>query len=265
MLLRLTKKPLSLTNLRNSRSFLTNRISRTFIKIVDHYRILGLEKKRRTLTHEELSKRFRDLAMKYHPDINDSPDAVDKFMRIKDSYETIKKDLDEADKNRAKSPSSSSPGDFKGKGGHNPYKSSSFNDFKKQTKKRADLTNYKTEEEYIFYLIFGYIHQNDPERFFLKENAEKRKTFRERVMELRDTKEDAKLTDREFINKAFITEFRGMGNIDEEEISEAERRRRNMILAGFISLAFAGVMTFTIKDYLKNVRRLDFIFWLERN
>lgn len=49
----------------------------------DYYRIFGLPK---TATKEEIKKRYRELAKKYHPDVNKSPDATAKMQEIQEAY-----------------------------------------------------------------------------------------------------------------------------------------------------------------------------------
>ena len=51
------------------------------------YRILELNK---NATKSDLEKSYRNLALKYHPDKNNSTDAVEKFKKIKDSYDFLK-------------------------------------------------------------------------------------------------------------------------------------------------------------------------------
>ena len=54
----------------------------------DYYATLGVP---RTATPEEIHKAYRNLARKYHPDLNpDDEDAKKKFQEIQHAYETLK-------------------------------------------------------------------------------------------------------------------------------------------------------------------------------
>lgn len=71
----------------------------------DLYKILGVE---RTATDKEISKAFRKLAQKYHPDHNKDPNAEDKFIEIARAYEI----LGDVDKRREYDAMSSGGGSF---------------------------------------------------------------------------------------------------------------------------------------------------------
>lgn len=49
----------------------------------DYYKVFGLSK---AATKEEVKKRYRELAKKYHPDVNKSPDATAKMQEIQEAY-----------------------------------------------------------------------------------------------------------------------------------------------------------------------------------
>jgi curved DNA-binding protein len=54
----------------------------------DYYKILGVE---RSASKDEISKAFKKLARKHHPDLNpDNPDAEAKFKEINEAYEVLK-------------------------------------------------------------------------------------------------------------------------------------------------------------------------------
>lgn len=52
----------------------------------DYYEVLGVSKDASTT---DIKKAFRTLAKKYHPDVNKSPDAEDKFKEINEAYEVL--------------------------------------------------------------------------------------------------------------------------------------------------------------------------------
>jgi len=57
------------------------------VKFKDYYEVLGLK---RSATPEEIRKAFRQLARKYHPDMNKGGKAAEeKFKEINEAYEVL--------------------------------------------------------------------------------------------------------------------------------------------------------------------------------
>ncbi|CUS02840.2 chaperone Hsp40, co-chaperone with DnaK [Candidatus Promineifilum breve] len=55
----------------------------------DYYEVLGVA---RAATKEELKKQYRSLARQYHPDVNNEPDAGERFKEISEAYEVLSDD-----------------------------------------------------------------------------------------------------------------------------------------------------------------------------
>ena len=55
----------------------------------DYYEVLGIS---RTASKDEIKSAFRRLAREYHPDVNDNPDAEEKFKEINEAYGVLSDD-----------------------------------------------------------------------------------------------------------------------------------------------------------------------------
>ena len=52
----------------------------------DYYRVLGVK---RDASEADIRKAYRKLALKYHPDKNDHPEAEEKFKEIAEAYDVL--------------------------------------------------------------------------------------------------------------------------------------------------------------------------------
>lgn len=59
----------------------------------DYYEVLGLDK---NAGAEDVKKAYRNLARKYHPDVNKAPDAEAKFKEVKEAYDVLSDDQQRA-------------------------------------------------------------------------------------------------------------------------------------------------------------------------
>ncbi len=57
------------------------------MEYIDYYNVLGIDRK---ASKEQITKAFRALAKKYHPDINKAPEAETKFKQVNEAYEVLK-------------------------------------------------------------------------------------------------------------------------------------------------------------------------------
>ncbi|MDP8207107.1 MAG: DnaJ C-terminal domain-containing protein [Candidatus Electryonea clarkiae] len=57
------------------------------VKYTDYYEAIGVDRK---ASQQEITKKYRQLARTYHPDVNKSPDAEDRFKAIQEAYAVLK-------------------------------------------------------------------------------------------------------------------------------------------------------------------------------
>jgi curved DNA-binding protein CbpA len=104
----------------NKINIILNTISKSFHKDIDfskdYYKSLGISK---SATEQEIKTAYRKLAKQYHPDINKTPSASEKFKEVTSAYEVL------SDKDKKSTYDSGSSGGGQGFNGFN-----GFNGFK---------------------------------------------------------------------------------------------------------------------------------------
>ena len=73
----------------------------------DYYEVLGVP---RDASAEQIKKAYRKLAMRYHPDVADAPDAAEKFKEIGEAYEVLHDPNKRAVYDRGGNPMGGAPG-----------------------------------------------------------------------------------------------------------------------------------------------------------
>lgn len=220
--------------------------NRYFSATSNDYKVLGINK--RGITIQKLNSRFVELSKIYHPDISSKEDSLEKFIEIRTAFENIRNEL----KQKAKDKShrfNKTKSKYERNNENNFDQSSGFQSFKNQSNlRKRRIYDFKTEEEFIYYQIFGIPFDTDPLQFFLKSNKDKREIFRERITKLHQEEYKTGMTDEEFIKTAFRTQF---VTPDSTIQLHSEKNLNNWVLLGFAATSFVGLCYLIYDEYKK--------------
>ena len=95
----------------------------------DYYKVLGVD---RDASDQEISKAYRKLAKKYHPDLNHEPGAEEKYKQVNEAYEVLHDKQKRAQYDQFGSAGVNGQGGFGGAGqgfGGAGFDTSGFGDF----------------------------------------------------------------------------------------------------------------------------------------
>jgi len=129
------------------------------------FEVMGLNPSE-PLTLKTLNKRYAVLIKKYHPDVNPDPQAAKHFQRIKDAYSQLK---------------------IMAKGEERPHGQTHPGEESQEEHEDIWRSN-AAEEQKLYFTIFGKTYDEDPEFFYLNENAEKRKAYISKLEKMRKEK-----------------------------------------------------------------------------
>ncbi|CAG9326618.1 unnamed protein product [Blepharisma stoltei] len=122
----------------------------------DYYKILGVSSKS---TESEIKKAYFNLAKKFHPDVNKSPDAKNKFAEINQAYETLgdpekRRTYDATGMTGDEQDQAKSSG-FPGGGAYSSSNSGGFNPFEQQYGGFGNFSGQRPQGYTTFDDIFG--------------------------------------------------------------------------------------------------------------
>jgi len=154
----------------NERKILLDFSKFRFHKDIDHtkdyYRILNISK---SATESEIKLAYRKLAKQYHPDVNKSPEAVDKFKEITSAYEVLsdkdKKSIYDSGHGPSSSGFNTNANPFNGFRGFNGF--DPFKEFRKQQAEssKAEQSRANQSKQNNFYSNFDFTNNSQSQQY----------------------------------------------------------------------------------------------------
>ena len=156
----------------------------------DHYRVLGVHA---NATKEEIKKAYRELSKKYHPDVSQDKDSLEKFKKISNAYSMLKDNAQRSSYTRERTYEQNVHKTHKYTS--SKKKESSSQNYYSDTKADEDTEEGKAEsrrrqtgkspEQRIYEKVFQRTYKEDPLFYYKPENEELRKIYQEELAKLR--------------------------------------------------------------------------------
>lgn len=198
-------------------------------------------------TKEVVKKQFANLSKTLHPDVCKAPGATKTYAEVQAAYKLLVSRLKETEAD-TKDPQSSNVN----------YTSSAEDSSDQELRQRQYIKskmNLKSEEEYIYFIIFGKTYEEDPEAFFLRENAKKRRVYIENVEKIREQKIDAqKFVPNEHHQRIFSGSRSGEGQTGQGSDSSGVAAIAGLGLFAVIAL---GYLAYTHKETHSDRERVE--------
>lgn len=217
----------------------------------DHYKVLGLK---RGCSMEDLRKTYSELSRKYHPDVSTRFDAQERFIEIKEAYEFIREDIE---KFKGKGSSSQSYSNYYSKNRKEWSSKSGYGEKNSSGTQSNNEWNFSSPEEFIYYKVFQKRYEENPMFYFLAENAEKRKKFKEMIKEHykeADAEKFEDFNDEEFLNHVFRNTTRDF-NYDEEYNSPEKESKKKSLSYFWIFASVAVSFSFPFLWYFEQKQK----------
>lgn len=207
-----------------------------------------------TANLSDIKKAYFKLSKIYHPDINKSKDANEKFKEINKAYNILK----EIHGEKTDPTTLYSKHWRKSNENYNFYERNKYNGYKSSDQK-------ETQEQKIYRNIFGKSYKEDPMEYYKKENEELRKKYDELIKNFKNKNhQDEKKDEKSYKENENKNEFDE--NKKESKVFYSEKIESDIPIHFYVTgFFFIGIFIITMfaPDSEKNVKNnLYFVIYL---